>query len=275
MFITDLDGTLANVHHQISSESVKVLHELGERGVIRVIATGRNLHSSRKVLSPSLPFDYLIFSGGVGIIDWPQGELLHSSLLSPSDVSTSARWLLTEGFDFMIQASVPDNHHFQFWKSRPVNPDFQRRCEVYAPYCRPWDAGQFLSEASQIIVVESGERGIDSYRRIQDRFPHLSVVRSTSPLDHQSVWIELSAPGVTKAAAAAWICRRLNISGESTAAVGNDYNDLHLLDWVSSAYVVGNAPPELQARYQVVTSNEADGFAAAVRDWWLRNGQKR
>jgi hydroxymethylpyrimidine pyrophosphatase-like HAD family hydrolase len=48
-------------------------------------------------------------------------------------------------------------------------------------------------------------------------------------------------------------------------AVGNDYNDLDLLEWADHAYVVGNAPAELRARYTAVASNEEGGFSAAVK----------
>jgi hydroxymethylpyrimidine pyrophosphatase-like HAD family hydrolase len=48
-------------------------------------------------------------------------------------------------------------------------------------------------------------------------------------------------------------------------AVGNDYNDLELLDWAEHAFVVGNAPAELRARYATVASNDDAGFSEAVR----------
>ncbi len=47
-------------------------------------------------------------------------------------------------------------------------------------------------------------------------------------------------------------------------AVGNDYNDRDLLEWAEHAYVVANAAPPLKARYRVVASNDAQGFAEAV-----------
>jgi hydroxymethylpyrimidine pyrophosphatase-like HAD family hydrolase len=48
-------------------------------------------------------------------------------------------------------------------------------------------------------------------------------------------------------------------------AVGNDYNDLELLDWADHAFVVANAPAELCARYALVASNDEAGFSEAVR----------
>ena len=93
----------------------------------------------------------------------------------------------------------------------------------------------------------------------------MHVVRTTSPLDHASTWIELFPIGVSKAHAADWIRTRHGIGRTRTIAVGNDYNDLDMLEWADRACVVSNAPVSMRARFEVVRSNDEGGFTDAVR----------
>ena len=62
MVVTDLDGTLLQNDHSISKEDLETLLLLGELGICRVAATGRNLYKVRLALKPADPFDYVICS---------------------------------------------------------------------------------------------------------------------------------------------------------------------------------------------------------------------
>ena len=50
-------------------------------------------------------------------------------------------------------------------------------------------------------------------------------------------------------------------------AVGNDYNDLDLLSWAHTGFLVDNAPEELKIQYENVSSNNDNGFTKAVDKW--------
>ncbi len=141
---------------------------------------------------------------------------------------------------------------------------------------------------------------------------HVTVIHTSSPLDHRSIWVEIFPGHVGKGVAA----RRLIVhhlglqlqalppqtcAKEETAesaesekkedrtacvvAIGNDFNDVCLLDFASSlstqtastssgalapasprAFVVAGAPPALRARKGVhtVAACEADGFCEAM-----------
>jgi hydroxymethylpyrimidine pyrophosphatase-like HAD family hydrolase len=53
--------------------------------------------------------------------------------------------------------------------------------------------------------------------------------------------------------------------------VGNDYNDLDLLEWAGSSFVVANAPPDLTDRFPTVASNDDCGVAEAITRWLASN----
>ena len=50
-------------------------------------------------------------------------------------------------------------------------------------------------------------------------------------------------------------------------SIGNDFNDLAMLEWTGTSYVVANAAPELVKQFLPAPGNDAQGFAAATRAW--------
>ncbi len=55
--------------------------------------------------------------------------------------------------------------------------------------------------------------------------------------------VEISAAGVTKAAALARVCDRLGVAAEDVVAFGDMPNDLPMLAWAGTSYAVANAHP--------------------------------
>jgi hydroxymethylpyrimidine pyrophosphatase-like HAD family hydrolase len=174
----------------------------------------------------------------------------------------------------MVHEPVPDNHRFVFHEGQPESTDFRRRCELYAPYCRAWAGDERFGEgASQFVVIMPPD--LARFERLAQAAAGLSVVRTTSPLDGVSLWMELFAAGTNKSGAAAWLSGRLGIAARDTYAVGNDFNDLDLLAWAAQARVTANAPAELASRFGVVPSHDEGGFAYAVRGWGLVAGAEQ
>jgi hypothetical protein len=93
------------------------------------------------------------------------------------------------------------------------------------------------------------------------------VIRTTSPLDGRSTWIEIFPTTVSKSLTAAWLADTLGIDQQKVASVGNDYNDIDLLEWTPNSYVVNNAPSDLKNRFTCVASNNDGGVAEAAGRW--------
>jgi len=80
-----------------------------------------------------------------------------------------------------------------------------------------------------------------------------------------SSFIEVSAPGVSKAAALAAHCAARGVAREEVLAFGNTPNDLSMLRWAGRSIAVANAHPTVLAAADAVTrSNDSDGVAFAL-----------
>lgn len=268
IFFTDFDGTLFRSDGTISDTDISTLEKLGEYGIARVIATGRSLHSYFRTVTEKLPIDYLIFSTGTGVLDYSDYSVIKSFHMGPDDIQKTAALFMEQNLDFMIHAPVPDNHRFAYWPPCSSNPDYNSRISLYKNHSSPLDASiKDFSSASQLLAILPENTGSSVYEFVRASLPRLTVIRTTSPLDGSSVWIEVFPRGVSKGHAAEWLTGQLGISYTHTAAIGNDYNDLELLHWAGRGYAVYNAPPELKNSFFTVSSNNTNGVTEAAAKW--------
>lgn len=265
--VTDLDGTLLDSSRQLRPEDRATLDALGAAGVLRVVATGRSLFSARRVLDAAFPIDYLVHTSGAGIVRWPDAQPLKVVHMDAALAQALAARLIELRLDFMLHHAIPDNHRFMLHRVSQQNADFERRIALYAEHSSALELHRLgVSPMCQAVVIEAP--GTPSrHAELVDGLPELRVIRATSPLDHQSRWLEIFPRQVGKASASAWLCENSGSPGGAgvCVAVGNDYNDLDMLEWAQMPFVVANAPAELKQRFPSVPSNDDGGFSEAVR----------
>jgi hypothetical protein len=267
MFISDLDGTLFRSDRRFSNKDLDRLTLLGEMGITRVLATGRSVFSLQRSVPEPLPFDYLIFSTGLGIANYPDSnqQIIKSHGLTAEQTTEVAELFKELSLDFMIHAPLPHNHAFTFDYPSGNNPDFMTRIGFYENHCREMEnSGGKPGPSSQFITMIPGSSALDLYHHIKESLGQFSVIKTTSPFDGKTMWIEVFPKNVSKGTAVLWLADQLGIDRKNIAAVGNDYNDEDLLEIAEKAYVVKNAPEDLKRKFNVVSSNDNEGVSDAV-----------
>jgi HAD superfamily hydrolase (TIGR01484 family) len=266
LFIMDLDGTLLRSDRQFSSVDLDALGQLGELGIIRAIATGRSLYSFDTVDVGDLPVDFVIFSMGAGVRQNVRGKVIRKIRLEPHEVKRACKILIANQLDFMIHRTIPDNHMFSYFRSNAGNDDFERRLALYNQFAVPLnEETDGFGAATQLLAVVPEKNSHAALARVRGDLSDFSVIRTTSPLDGKATWIEIFPTVVSKSRTAAWLAEELKINRRNIVSVGNDYNDLDLLEWTANSFVVDNAPEELKNRFTAVASNNDGGVAEAVR----------
>lgn len=266
MVVTDLDGTLLQTDHTISPEDTETLIELGCLDVCRVAATGRNLFKVRQVLTPETPFDYVIFSSGAGIMNWRKQQLIRAMAIPFEQSSALIAFLIDENQNFKVSRELPDNHNFGWWQSYDC-PELKRYVDIHSKMgmAEPVIPGAlFVSSQLLLFFPKAGEQFELLKQKIQEKFPDLSIIKTTSPLSDDYIWMEIFPKGVSKAHGIETICQLAGISRESTFSIGNDFNDLEMLEYTQHSYVVENAPEELKIKYLNSLAHHENGFSHAV-----------
>lgn len=266
--VCDFDGTLLRSDRSFSNADLKALNQLGALGIVRVIATGRSIYSLNTVSISDLPVDFIIFSSGAGVVQHPEGQIIRKVSLEDHEVNHAIAILQAEGHDFMVQRPIPDNHEFGYFRSTPVNEDFERRIELYNQFAFPLDElSDGFGQATQLIAILPSGDCRPALADIRKKLPDFNIIQTTSPLDGKSVWLEVFPSNVSKSHAVAWLTAEFGLSSTQTLSIGNDYNDLDLLEWTAHSFVVENAPDDLKDRFPVVASHNASGVAEAVQRW--------
>jgi Cof subfamily protein (haloacid dehalogenase superfamily) len=267
MVVTDLDGTLLQNDHSISKEDLETLYLLGEMGICRVAATGRNLFKVRRALTAAAPFDYVICSSGAGIVDWKRQEVIRAINLQEELTSRLIEYLIGHGYNFKVSDCFPDNHNF-FWWIQEKCPEIERYIEVHAKMGTSEEIvpGQKYNSSQILLFFPNKSNRFDEVKKeLTEQFSEISIIRTTSPLDSGWIWMEIFPKGISKAHGIAEICDLRGINRSETLGIGNDFNDLEMLDFTHLSYVVHNSPEELRERYLISLPHHENGFSHAVK----------
>jgi Cof subfamily protein (haloacid dehalogenase superfamily) len=93
--------------------------------------------------------------------------------------------------------------------------------------------------------------------------PEMSV--TSSDLSYN---LEIMPAGVSKGSALLALANRLGIAAASILAIGDNYNDISMLQAAGFGVAMGNAPKAVQRQAkQITSSNNEAGVAAAVLRW--------
>jgi Cof subfamily protein (haloacid dehalogenase superfamily) len=264
---TDLDGTFLKNDKSISEKNLEMLRALGEKDILRVVATGRNLKKTMDVIPPEVPFDFIVFSSGAGVYDWKHQKMLFQQNMSKEIVEEIADYLVELDLNFHLFKPVPENHQCWYHRGSILCSEFESYFEFQQAFAEPLAIGQKLdSEACQFLVVfpNHPERFFKLRQEFEARFPEVKVVRTSSPLDTGYIWMEIFHQSVSKGNGVKFICDTLKIDHEYTLGIGNDFNDLDLLEFTNYSYLVDNGPAELKDKFLLTKSNEENAFASVV-----------
>lgn len=263
---TDLDRTLFTSDSKISKRNFDSLLKLGEKGIVRVIVTGRSLYSANQVLPADFPIDYLVISSGAGVIDFKTKEILSKKEIANSLVRKVITYFQELGVDFMIHSPIPNNHFFEYYQSAQPCIDSLRRIKHYQGFATP-HIDEYKGTASQFLAVVGSDKEHLVEHAIEN-LPELSIIRATSPLDHKSVWIEIFPAGIDKGYACRKVVKKLGLKPDEALTIGNDYNDLAMLESFKDSFVVANSPQLMKDRFQVVGADREDGFSEMLTKYF-------
>jgi len=280
LFVVDLDGTLLTSERRLASADLYALFRLRALNYLVAIATGRSNYSFEQLIinlgysgpETLLPVDYVIFSTGAGIMEFPSRRILKSSALSPEDVRCTADYLEMSGLDYMIHSPVPNTRNFLYSRNGSDNPDFLSRLAIYSKFGTPLSPAALddCGGATEVLCIVPDKKGHEIADEIVESLDQFSVIKATSPLDGKSIWIEIFAPTVSKSQAVRWLADSVCLQWNNICAVGNDYNDQDLLSLAGHSFMVANGPPSLKQYFRGVASNDNCGVSEAVK-LWLEN----
>jgi HAD superfamily hydrolase (TIGR01484 family) len=270
LIATDLDGTILRDDKSISVDDFTTLTHLGEAGIIRIAATGRSLHKVNEVLLPDSPFDFVVFSSGGGVYDWKEKKLLADEHFNKSISGKLCRFLVELDLNFVVFDPIPNNNLFHYHKGIEQCSEFNDYLERHKGDFSELAISRYSSFAGQFMsIIPNDEVLFNSISgKLTSAFNDIRIIRTTSPIDKRFLWLEIFPDSVSKGHGIRWICDSFKVPYLQTIGIGNDFNDIDMLDFVGHPFILGNSPFELHDKYPLIdkTNNES-GFSRVVEQF--------
>ncbi|MEY8744236.1 MULTISPECIES: Cof-type HAD-IIB family hydrolase [Paenibacillus] len=276
LFATDLDGTLLNRDSQISPENAAAIHRAQQEGLRVTIATGRvysdvvNISLEGGIKTP------VIGSNGATIHD-ENGERLFHLPLERETAASVMQWL--EDHDCYYEASTqqgiyaPINSHnamlAEMDRILGASPseDVARLIRAVKKHYDKKDyhrvnSHQEIPAEAHIYNIMAFSMNPDQLREGRQYFAARSDVAMVVSSEHN---FEMQHPDVSKGNALSKLAAHLNIAMEDTVSIGDNFNDVSMLQMAGLGIAMGNAEPEIKALAKAITlTNVEHGVAHAI-----------
>jgi Cof subfamily protein (haloacid dehalogenase superfamily) len=270
---TDLDGTLLNSQRQLSEVTLAALAAAAARGVQFAVVTGRRVHSAQPLLR-QIPCPLTLIASNGALIVSPSGEVIHQNFLprlvarEVLQITPAHRPYAVLIFDcpahgqiVMQQNAAPEGPLGWYQQYSPKVVEMVADLES----ALVMDPVQIMFGGPPALIepVETALLGSPVCPKI-----HLTwtkyFTRNISLLD---VMNHTCSKGRTLAL---W-AERCGIDASEVMAVGDNFNDLEMLQYAGLPVLMANATPGLaRDGWAVTLSNDEDGVAAAIETYVLQ-----
>jgi Cof subfamily protein (haloacid dehalogenase superfamily) len=272
LLAVDIDGTLLDSRGRLPEIHRASLAEAVERGMEIVLVTGRTFHFTRPLAQLlNLPVTLIVNNGAV-VKDIDGTTVLRTVL--PRHI---AQKILesTRPYDdsvaLVFDTGPADERQIVYERmnwSHPNRRGYYEKNKAFIGAASPLAAA--LADSDPIQVMFNG--GVEPMRALVAELRAMSIadqfsVAMTEYVPRDFSLIDVNGAGCSKGTTLArWTVRR-GIARDEILAVGDNLNDLEMLDFAGTAVVMGNAADEVKrARpFPVTGTNDEGGLAEAIR----------
>lgn len=292
MVTIDMDGTLLGPDGSVSSRNVDALLAAEKAGIEVVVATGRrHCYAMRQLRGLGLQEENALISSNGTVTRTIGSKLLERNLMQPH----IARWLcghidefrnaLVITFDMVgpdgedARGSLVVEHldelHGSIGKWMAAN-------EPYIAHVVPIEKALDAEAPIQMMLCGTAERMRRAEARLLEH-PGVSAV-GINPQEHTSAEIALHRTeypernlsivdilpgGCSKGSALLRLAGRRGLKVEEILAIGDNWNDVSMLEVAGQKVLMGNAPDDLkqiafERKWAVGRRHDEDGVAYAV-----------
>lgn len=280
----DLDGTLLDSKGRISEANRRAIKLAEEEGIRVTICTGRRFRDAQPVaLELELNFPIVSHNGAL-IKDAATLETFDASILRPQTVREVIYIARDFGVDALISAD-PRGKGVLFYESISEENLPLKKYIAWARQLHGDEAEEAVHYVENLeSVIEDAETihvtfsGIcEKMKRLQEILveelnSEASILTTIYPAPDFAL-IDVLPPSASKGSGLEKLARELGISREEVMAIGDNLNDLEMLEFAGVSVVMANASRELleNKRYHQTLSNDEDGVALAIEKFLFCN----
>jgi 5-amino-6-(5-phospho-D-ribitylamino)uracil phosphatase len=274
LLAVDIDGTLLDSRGRLPDAHRDALVEASARGIEIALVTGRSFHFTDAVID-LLPMPLTLIVNNGAVVKRKSGQTEWRHVLERD----AARRILDETKHLEDCVAIvfdrPGERQIVFERMDWTHPNrrgYYEKNKAFIAAAPSTLADMLTEDPIQVMFNGSVEpmRALVTALRampIADRFS----VAITEYERRDFSLVDVNGAGCSKGTTVArWAAAR-GLSANEVMAVGDNLNDIEMLDFAGTSVVMGNAADALKARgYRLTGTNDEDGLAAAIRLWALR-----
>jgi Cof subfamily protein (haloacid dehalogenase superfamily) len=260
MICLDIDGTLLNSKHEISK---------GVKDAINVVANERNIPVI--LVSARMPKGITFLQKELGI---EQPIICYSgALILDKDNKTLSKEVIDVfNLEEIYKLACENNIHISLYKDDewyikeldywakqeseitniiPTVTDFKELIEIWKKEGTGPNKILCMADPDKITLLKEGTKTID-----------LNIYPS------KPTYLEIMPAKASKTAAINVLQKKFNIGKSEIIAMGDNYNDIDMLEYAGLGIAMGNAPEDVKKHGNDVTlTNDEDGVAVALKKY--------
>jgi Cof subfamily protein (haloacid dehalogenase superfamily) len=255
LVVSDVDGTLLPKNKVLTEGNRRAVRKLHEAGI------GFTIVSSRPTIGMGFLIEPLAINLPIGAFN---GSSIVDAKLKPIEQHLIASDVAQRSLD-VLNAFDVDIWLFTHDSWLTCNPDGE-----YVPHEKraikadPTIVENFTPHLTQACKIVGASSDAALLQRC-DAAMQEAVGREATAVRSQTYYLDVTPARHDKGTFVAAMARRLGISTDAVATIGDMENDLAMFATSGVSFAMGNATDDVKKRATHVTdSNERDGFAAAM-----------
>lgn len=279
----DLDGTLLSSNIDISKRNITAIQKAEREGHIIMICSGRAPEDIKEVLKDT-PLQCPI-AGSNGTIVEVNGSRLLEVSIDKQSVKNVATILNENHFPFkvytnkgiFVEANFTDRMKVLLDENEDIKSHFSaRQIKLMTEQPKETEMLKFFDNIDHILQLENisvqkffiatfvGKEALISL--LKEKVESI-VITTSGPYN-----IEIMDVNGNKGNALKLMAEHYNVPIENTIAIGDNFNDLPMLEQAGFSIAMENGDPTIKERASAITTaNDADGVATAIEKYVLNH----
>jgi Cof subfamily protein (haloacid dehalogenase superfamily) len=267
LIVVDLDGTTVGETNQIRPAVKAAIQAARDKGVEVAIATGRMYRSALRFYDDlQLTSPLMTYQGA--LIKDPASEHVHQHLTVPrSYVAQLLEFLSEPELQSLVSVHLYIDDRLYVREINPETVAYAERSEVEP--IAVGDLRQVLdTEPTKLLALSQEIDLIDRlFGSLQKRYTPAELYLTKSV----ATFLEATHPMVNKGNAVRYLAEEiLGLQPENVMTIGDNFNDLEMLQYAGLGVAMGGAPAGVKAVANWVAPDvEVDGVAVAITEFVL------
>ncbi|MNI13799.1 Sugar phosphatase YidA [compost metagenome] len=253
----DVDGTLLDDDHVLSTETAQVIKKIADQGTEFVLCTGRAPVNSIPYMKQIGLEGYVITHNGAATVNVTTEEIVHEFAMNPFGLEPYMDYCRNNSIHFDV------NTTFALYVEGAAGLS-QEALDMYHKFMmEPQDLPGWADFSEPIVkftitgTMEQMDKVYSDWSLWEQEF---NMLRSGD------FFIDLMHKKSSKGSALQKLAETRGIPAEQVMAIGNYYNDLTMLTFAGLGVAMDNSPIEVKAASDDVTaSNNEEGVKLALQ----------